>query len=148
MILRRTGDALEKSNRANRVMNVLIIALAVVLVFQILSAFVRLSGRLNRPTAEIEPIGKIEQRIGWNGVYKGLDIWANGPYGFAEDAAHRARWALSEYYAERFLEEARRRIGDDGEADAAHARAALWAAQIGGLSTEEAEAALAAEVWP
>lgn len=148
MILRRTGDALEHSNRINRVLTILIILLALLLAGNLLVILARMNRRTSWTDHEIADIERIEQRIEWYGIHQGLEVSYFGAYGLAGDRAHQERWALSEYYGERFLENAWRRVGDSAEADAAHARAEAWAAKTGSLSTKEAEDALREEVWP
>ena len=148
MILCKTGDALERSNRINRILTIIIILLAFLLAVDLLIVWGQYRRRTEFPQTEIASIDRIEQRISWNGIQQGLNVGYYGPYGFADDRAHRERWALSEYYAERFLENAWRHIGNTAEADAAHARAMTWSEQTGSLSTEDAEEALRGEVWP
>ena len=148
MILKKTGDSLERSNRINHILTVLIILLVLLLAGSLLTIRAKISKRSAWQEAEIEGIDRIEQRIAWNGLHQGLEVWSFGPYGLADDSAHRERWALSEYYGERFLENAWRHVGNNAEADAAHARAVTWSEETGSLSAEEAEALLRTEVWP
>lgn len=148
MIFSKTGDSLERSDRINRILNVIIVLLVFLLGVSLLVIRGQISKRAAWENTEIEDIDRIEQRVEWNGLHQGLEIWSFGPYGYADGKAYQERWALSEYYAEHFLENAWRHVGNTAEADAAHARADKWSGKTGSLSVEEADKVLDAEVWP
>ncbi|MBR4529600.1 MAG: hypothetical protein IKO80_04885 [Lachnospiraceae bacterium] len=148
MILRKTGDALEHSDTLSRILTVMIVILSLLLAVSVLACFARVNNS-SRREREIWPVDKLDWQLSYYGWYRGLDTVLTGPYPFSEDPAYRTRWACSEYYAERFLEEIHAHNGDVSAASAAHTRAAHWLEQTGDLSvTEEIDGSLKREVWP
>ena len=150
MIFRKTGDSLEKTDRINRVLMVLIILVTIMIVISLLSGYAGFANRLERSYTRVDGIDKIEQRISYGGICRGLDTSMNGPYGLEQGRAYGERWAYSEYYGERFLEEVWRGAGDAGQAAGAQERADKWSGYTGALSTGDADESIRkmTEVWP
>ena len=86
MLMRRTGDVLEKSEKPGTILNIIIAILGFILVVSLLIANQAIRNDMD-VRKKVESIDRIEQRISWNGTRAGLDTWLNGPYCLVEGKA-------------------------------------------------------------